>query len=103
MGLGVGDDFVDVSEDADLSGGGDDGRGLCGGGARLLVCYRFPRICGEFWEDFSGKSSFFFSISAVMCFWSVGKGEVVNVVEVLTDKCIELWECLRFDPYSNDC
>ena len=38
-----------------------------------------------------------------MCFWSVGKGEVVNVVEVLTDKCIELWECLRFHPYSNDC
>ena len=47
MVLGVRDDFVDVSEDADLSGGGDDGRSLCGGGARLLVCYRFPRICGE--------------------------------------------------------
>ena len=44
-----------------------------------------------------------FPISAVMCFWSVWKGEVVNMVEVLTDKCVELWECLRFDPYSNDC
>ena len=60
MGLGVGDDFVDVSEDADLSGGGDDGRGLCGEGARLLVCYRFPKIYGELWEDFSGKSPIFF-------------------------------------------
>ena len=99
MGLGVGDDFVDVSEDADLSGGGDDGRGLCGGGARLLVPKDLRRVLGRLlWEV-----SLFFPISAVMCFWSVGKGEVVNVVEVLTDKCIEFWECLRFDPYSNDC
>ena len=47
MGLSVGGACVDVSEDADLSYGGDDGRGLHGGGARLWVCYRFSRICGE--------------------------------------------------------
>ena len=90
MGLGVGDDFVDVSEDADLSGGGDDGRSLCGGGARLLVCYRFPQDLRRALRRLLWEVSHFFSISAVMCFWSVGKGEVVNVVEVLTDKCIEL-------------
>lgn len=24
------------------------------------------------------------------------------MVEVLTDKCVELWESFRFDPYSNE-
>ena len=40
-----------------------------------------------------------FSISAAMCFWSVWKGEVVNVVEVLTSECSQKWENLRLDPY----
>ena len=43
-----------------------------------------------------------FSISATMCFWSAWKGEVVNVVEVLTDKCVEVCENLRLDPYSHE-
>ena len=42
------------------------------------------------------------SISAVMCFWSAWKGEVVNVIEMLTDKCVEVWDNLRLDPYSNE-
>ena len=46
--------------------------------------------------------SHYLSISAVMCFWSAWKGEVVNVVEMLTDKCVEVWENLRLDPYSNE-
>ena len=41
----------------------------------------------------------YFSISAAMCFWSVWKGEVVNVVEVLTSECFQKWENLRLDPY----
>ena len=45
MGGGVGD--VDVSEGADLSGAGDDGRGLGGGGAGWWVRYRFPRVRRE--------------------------------------------------------
>ena len=53
----------------------------------------------------SGKSSHTvsqsFSISAAMCFWSAWKEEVVTVVEVLTDKCVEVWENLRLEPYSN--
>ena len=40
-----------------------------------------------------------FSISAVMCFWSASKGEVVNVVEVFTDEYVEVWEYLRLDLY----
>ena len=46
--------------------------------------------------------SYSFSISNAMCFWSTKKGEVVNVVEMLIDKCLELWESSRFDPYSNE-
>ena len=57
-----------------------------------------------FAESF-GKSSqtvaHSFSISTVMCFWSAWKGEVVNMVEVLTDKCVEVWEDLRLDSYVN--
>ena len=46
--------------------------------------------------------SHYLSISAVMCFWSAWKGEVVNVIEMLTGKCVEVWENLRLDPYSNE-
>ena len=54
----------------------------------------------------SGKSSQTvpnsFSISDAMCFWSAWKGEVVNVAEVLTDECVEVWENLMLNPYSNE-
>ena len=26
----------------------------------------------------------------------------MNLVEVLTGKCVEVWENFRFDPYSNE-
>ena len=26
----------------------------------------------------------------------------MNVIEMLTDKCVEVWENLRLDPYSNE-
>ena len=45
MGLSVGGGSAGVSEDADLSGGGDDDLG--GEGARWWVRYRFTRVCGE--------------------------------------------------------
>ena len=52
----------------------------------------------------SGKTSqtvsHYLLISAVMCFWSAWKGEVVNVVEVLPDECVEVWENLRLDPFK---
>ena len=48
---------MDVSKDADLSGGGDSGLG--GGGARWWVRCRFPRVCREFWEEFSNSLPFF--------------------------------------------
>ena len=51
----------------------------------------------------SGKTSqtvsHSFSISVVMCFWSAWKGEVLNMIEWLTDKCVEVWEYLRLNPY----
>ena len=54
----------------------------------------------------SGKTSqtvsHSFSISTTMCFWSAWKGEMVNVVEVLTDECVEVWENLRLDLYLNE-
>ena len=59
VGLSVGGGGADVSDDADLSGGQNDGLG--GGGARWWVCCRFPRVCGELWEDFSNSLSFFFN------------------------------------------
>ena len=43
-----------------------------------------------------------FSIYAAMCFWSAWKEEVVNVVEVLTDECVEVCENLMLNPYSNE-
>ena len=47
---------ADIGEDADVSGDVD----LGGGEARFLVRYRFPRVCGEFWEDL--PNSFPFSL-----------------------------------------
>ena len=41
-------------------------------------------------------------ISVTMCFWSAWRGKVGNVVEVLTDKCVEVWENLRLDSSSNE-
>ena len=54
----------------------------------------------------SGKTSqtisHSFSISAAICFWSAWKGELVNVVEVLTDESVEVWEKLGLGTYSNE-
>ena len=67
MGLGIGCDGADVGEDADVSGdvglcgGGEDGLG--GVGARWWVCYRFPRICEELWEDLPNSFPFFFNFA----------------------------------------
>ena len=55
---------VDVSEGANLSGAGDDGRGLGSGGAAWWVHYRFPRVCRELWKDLPVSNSF--SISTMM-------------------------------------
>ena len=57
--LSVGGGGVDVSEDADLSGAGDDA--LDGGGARWWVHCRFPKVWGELWEDFPNSLPFFFN------------------------------------------
>ena len=50
---------ADVSEDANLSGGGGDGLG--GGGARWWVRCRFPRVCRELWENLPNSLPFFFN------------------------------------------
>ena len=50
---------ADVSENAYLSCGGNDG--LCSGGARWWVHYRFPRVCGELWEDLPNSAPFLFN------------------------------------------
>ena len=55
------DENADVSGDADLCGGGEDGLG--DGEARWLVRYKFPRVCGEFWEDFPNSFPFFLYFS----------------------------------------
>ena len=99
VGLSVGGGGADVSEDADLSGGGDDGLG--GGGAKWLARCRFSRVV-----ESSGKTSQTvsqsFSISAAICFWSAWKGEMMNVVEVLIDESVEVWERLRLGIYSKE-
>ena len=59
VGLIVGGGGVDVSEDADLSGGEDDGLGC--GGDRWWVRYRFARVCQELWEDFPNSLPLFFN------------------------------------------
>ena len=70
---------MDVSEDADLGGGGDDSVHL--GGERLDG--GFVTGSPRFVES-SGKTSqtvsHFFSVSTTMCFWSAWKGEMMNVV-----------------------
>ena len=99
MGLNVRGGDVDISEAVDLHGVGDDGRGLVGAGARWWVSSPgFAKSSGKTSQTVSHS----FSISAVMCFWSAWKGEVVNVVEVLTYKFVEVWESLRLDSYSNE-
>ena len=55
----MGDGDVDFSEDADLSGGGDNDLG--GGRARFWVRYRLPRVGREFWEKFPNSPQFFFN------------------------------------------
>ena len=64
MGLSVGGGGADVSDDADLSGGQNDGLG--GGGARWWVCCRFPRVCVESSGRTSQTVSHSFSISTAM-------------------------------------
>ena len=53
-------------------------------------------------EESSAKTSqtvsFLFQFPP-MCFWSAWKGEVVNLVEVFTDECVEVWKNFRLDPY----
>ena len=87
-GADVGED-TDVSDDPGLCGGGEDG--LCGGGARWWVRYRFLKVCGELWEDLPNSFLFFFHVSRDVFLVSL-KGEVVNLVEVLTDECVKVWE-----------
>ena len=94
-GLSVGGCRADVSEDANLNDG------LVSGDATLWVHCRFPSVCGELWKT-SQTVSHSFSIPTAICFWSVWKGEKVNVVEVLIDKCVEMWENLRLGLYSNE-
>ena len=54
------------------------------------------------YAESSGKTfqtvSHSFSISTEMYFLSAWQREVVNVVEVLTDKCVEVWENFKLDP-----
>ena len=50
---------ADIGEDADVSGDVD----LGGGEARCLVRYRFPRVCGELWEDLPNSFPFFLHFS----------------------------------------
>ena len=93
----VGGGGADVSEDADLSGGGDDGLG----GGRLNGWFvagspGFVESSGKTHQTVSNS----FSISGAIFFWSAWKGEVVNVVEVLIDKSVEVWERLRLGTYS---
>ena len=62
MGGGGGGGGLDVSEGADLSGAGDDDRGLGGGGTGWWVRYRLPWVCKELWKDLPYSLQFFFDI-----------------------------------------
>ena len=57
MGLNVRSGGADVSEHANLNGGGDDG--LDGGGATWWVRRRLSSVCGEPWEDLPNNVPFF--------------------------------------------
>ena len=59
--MGGGGGGVDVSEGANLSGAGDDGRGLGGGGTGWWVRYRFPWVCKELWKDLPDSLQFLIS------------------------------------------
>ena len=67
-GADVGED-ADVSGDVGLCGGGEDG--LSGGEARWWVHYRFPRVCGELWEDLPSSFPFFFHFNRDVCLVSL--------------------------------
>ena len=95
MGLSVGRGGVGGTN---LNGGDD---GLGGGGAKMLVCCRFSRVCGELWEDFPHGLPFFFDFHRDM-FVVAWKREVVNVVEVFTNESVEVWERLRLGTYSQE-
>ena len=58
----------------------------------------FVQSSGKTSQTFSHS----FSISTVMCFLSAWKREMANVVGVLSDECVEVWENLRLDSYSNE-
>ena len=90
---------ADVIEGVNLIGLGDDG--LVSGGATWWVCLGSSAFL-ESYGKASQKMPHSFAISTAMCFWSTRKGEKVNVVEVLTDKCVEVWENLRLHLYSNE-
>ena len=96
--MSVGGGGVYVSENADLSRGGDDAWVLEGLGGGFITG-------SPGFAESSGKTSqtvyHSFSISATMHFWSAWKGEVVNVVEVLNGECVEVLENLRLDLCSN--
>ena len=53
----------------------------------------------------SGKTSqtvlYYVSIFTTMCFWSAWEGEMMNVIEMFTNKCVEVWKNLRLNPYSD--
>ena len=51
LGVGGGVGGMDVSEGVDLSGAGDDGRGLGGGGTGWRIRYTLPWVCKELWKD----------------------------------------------------
>ena len=74
LGVGGGGGGVGISEAADLSDAGDDGRGLGGG-----FVTGSPGFAGSSGKTFQTVSNSF-SISAVMCSQSAWKGQVVNVV-----------------------
>ena len=79
------------------------------GGAEMLWAWVVEELDGGLiagsagFEEGSGKTSqtvsHSFSILAAMCFWSAWKGEVVNLVEVLTNEYVEVWKNLRLHPY----
>ena len=90
------------------------GSWLCGSGfwvVEEMMAWVVEGLDGGFvtgspgFAESSGKTSqtvfHSFSISTTMCFWSAWKGKVVNIVEMFTGKCVEVWDNLRLDPYSN--